>query len=90
MVAKAKSFAQTEPELDVDEPRIRSRLNQKRSKPEHNPEGETEEKLKQQRVRDRVWSSKLKKRKRKDLTVEEVEDIVAAAQEPYKHHKDIC
>ena len=55
----------------------------------HNAEGETEEKLKQQRVRDRVWSSKLKKRRRKDLSIEEVEAIVAAAEEPFKHHKDI-
>ena len=57
--------------------------------PEHNPEGETEERLKQERVRDRVWSSKLKKRRRKDLTIEEVEAIVAAAKEPYMHHKDV-
>lgn len=41
-------------------------------------------------VNDRVWTCKFKKRHRKDLTVDEIERIVANSQEPMLHHKDIA
>ena len=74
----------------MDAPAVRSRWGHKLSKPDHNQEGETEGSLKQQRVKDQVWTSKIKKRHRKDLTIEEMEAIVAATHLPFRHHKDVA
>ena len=68
----------------------RTRVGLKHSRPEHNAEGETEGKLKQLRDIDRVWTCKLKKRHRKDLSIEEIEEILEAAKQPYRLHKDIA
>jgi len=62
----------------------------KKSKPSHNLEGQTEEDLKQQTRRDQVWKRKYKKRHRKDLTIEELEAIVAATRQPHRLHVDIA
>ena len=60
------------------------------SKPAHNKEGNSEKKLREMYDNDRVWTCKLKKRHRKDLTIEEIKEIVAAAQEPFHLQKDIA
>ena len=69
---------------------VRSMKGQKRSKPNHNLEGEQEGVLKQERKKDRVWASKFKKRHRKDLSVEELEEILEETKKPYLLFKDIA
>ena len=46
--------------------------------------------MKQQYNSDRVWTCRIKKRHRKDLSIEEIEEIVDAAKEPFRYHKDIA
>ena len=74
----------------MDNSVLRERWGQKLSKPEHNAEGKSEQSLQKQTYQDRVWGSKFKKRHRKDLSLEEVEAIVAATKQPYCHHKDVA
>ena len=46
--------------------------------------------MKQQRQKDCVFKTRFKKRHRKDLTVEEVEDIIEATKQPYRLHNDVA
>ena len=71
-------------------PQGRTRKGLKLSKPAHNLEGVSEKELKQMRDADRVWACQLKKRHRKDLSVEEVQAIVAQSKLPFRHHKDVA
>ena len=68
----------------------RTRKGIRLSKPDHNGEGVTEGKLKLMRDKDRVWTCKLKKRHRKDLSIEEIEAIAADSRKSYVYHKDIA
>ena len=68
----------------------RSRLGQKRSKPSHNAEGCTEAQLRQLSELERAPCRKFKKRCRKDLNSKEIAEIIAAAKEPFRLHKDIA
>ena len=61
-----------------------------KSKPSHNIEGRTENELKKQAMYEKGPNNKLKKRKRKDLTPEEIETIVAATNKPFHKYKDVA
>ena len=90
IVEKAKRYAEEEPAEALDGPQGRTRKGHKLSKAAHNEEGMPESKLKQLRVADKVWTCKLKKRHRKDLSVEEIQAIVRESEEPFRYHKDIA
>ena len=68
----------------------RSRIGFKRSKPSHNIEGVSEKELRLRRQQDSRAGRKFKKRHRKDLTADEIEEIIAASKEPYRIHADIA
>ena len=68
----------------------RSRRGQKKSKPTDNAEGLKEKDLRRRRDQDTVASCKYKKRHRKDLTAEEIEQIVEATKVPFRLYKDIA
>ena len=87
---RAKLYLPNEAGEEIPERPHRSRIGEKRSKPEHNLENLSESDLRKQRVEDQVWSCKFKKRKRRDLTVAEIEGIVSACKEPYRLHKDVA
>ena len=46
--------------------------------------------MKQQSLQDKAHYRKFKKRNRKDLSYDEIEQLLAAAREPYRLHKDIA
>ena len=62
----------------------------KRSKPDHNQEGRSEAEIKRQSRQDLVPCHKFKKRHRKELNAREIEEIVAAAKQPFQYHKDVA
>lgn len=62
----------------------------KRSTASHNIEGRTEKDLKRQAQTDKAFYRKFKKRHRKDLSSEEIRQIVEAAKQPFKSHKDVA
>ena len=90
ITSRSEQAARGEPIQEEVEQRARSRKGLKRSKPIHNLEQESEKELKRQRQSDSVWKSTFKKRLRKDLSVEEIENIIAATKQPYKLHTDIA
>ena len=80
---KAQREAESETkDIVANEPPVRSK-GLKRSRPEHNDEGRTEGDLREQADKERGASSKLKKRHRKLLSADEIEQIVAACKEPF-------
>ena len=79
-----------EPEVELVGPPGRQRRGHKWSKKQHNAEGLTEGSLNIQSKKDKAMCRKYKKRHRKDLTPEEIEAIVAAANVPFRLHKDIA
>ena len=85
-------MALAEHEVDADEglDQNRQRRGLKLSKPSHNVEGRSERDLQAQNNLDKGVSSKLKKRRRKDLSVADVECIVASASKPYNLLKDVA
>ena len=46
--------------------------------------------LREQRNQQEVVYKRAKKKRRSDLTVEEIEEILQAVQEPYRTHRDIA
>ena len=87
---KAKLKADDDPDDQLIEEPGRRRGGYKRSKKQHNAEGETEGSLKRQSKKDKAQYRKYKKRHRKDLSPEEIEAIVTAAKVPHRLHKDIA
>ena len=83
-------YALPEPEAqDVERP-ARSRSGLSKSKPGQNAEGRTEAQLKRQSQLDRAFYSNQKKRHRKDLSYEEIKQVLEATKQPYRLHKDIA
>ena len=78
ITTRSEQAAHSEPIQEMEDQRARSLKGLKKSKPSHNMEHATEKELKRQRQSDNVWKKKFKKRHRKDLSVEELEDIIAA------------
>ena len=79
---RAKMLAEAEPEELHHEAGQRERRGHKRSMPRHNGEGMLEADLREQRLVDRVPCRNFKKRHLKDLSEQEVDDIVALTQQP--------
>ena len=50
----------------------------------------TEDEFKQQQRKEKAMCSRFKRRYRKDLSVDELEKIVAATKQPFRLHKDIA
>jgi len=73
---RAKRLVDVEPAAEMDAVIPRSRKGQKRSTAAHNVEGLKEEELRELRIIDRVPCRKFKKRHLKDLTEEEVDEII--------------
>lgn len=88
--SKAKRLVPEEPAVDRGNAVPRSRKGQKRSKASHNPEGLRESELKELRLIESAPCKYYKKRHLKNLTDEEVEEIIAAAKKPGWFRTDIA
>jgi hypothetical protein len=87
---KAERFASQEAaELFIDA-NPRSRRGHKRSKAEHNAEGLKEEELRELRIIDSAPCRRYKKRRLRELSDEEVAEIIADSQRPGWLKKDIA
>ena len=90
ILEKAKTYAdivdQDAPDQDGNQ---RSRSH-KKSTAAHNVERRTEKDLKQQGDRDKGMGTKLRKRHRRELSADEIADIVAATRKPYHKIKDVA
>ena len=60
------------------------------SRPSHNAAHMTEKKLKEQADEERRICRRLKKRRRRDLSPDEIDAIVEATKQPYKLQKDVA
>ena len=76
-------------ELFIDE-NPRSRRGHKRSKAEHNAEGLKEEELRELRIIDSAPCRRYKKRRLKELSDEEVDEIIADSKRPGWLKKDVA
>ena len=79
---RANSLANVEPEAVAQEPSGRSRRGHKRSMPKHNVDGESEAALREQNLKDKAPRRNFKRRHRKDLSEQEVNEIVALSNKP--------
>ena len=68
----------------------RSRWGLKKSKPSHNPEGLLEKELRLRENLDKGFQHKYRKRHRTELSVNEIEEIVATTKEPHRHQVDVA
>ena len=87
---RSQQFAATVPIEPTQAPGPRSRRGLSRSRPGQNLEGLTEGELKRQRQHDRADCRKYKKRTRKDLSCDEIEELLNAAKEQHRLHKDLA
>ena len=78
IVERSRVYADNEPEELLQNVGARTLRGTKRSKSSHNIEGRTEDDLRKQRHHEKAPCRKFKKRHRKDLSLEEVEEIVNA------------
>ena len=78
IVERSRVYADNEPEELLQNVEARTPRGTKRSNSSHNIEGRTEDDLRKQRHYEKAPSRKFKKRHRKDLSLEEVEEIVNA------------
>ena len=90
VTTRSELAAQQEPIQEVAEQRERSLKGLKKSRPIHNLEHASEKELKQERQKDSVFKNRFKKRYRKDLSVEEIEEIIVATKQPYRLHKEVA
>ena len=79
---RANSWANVEPEAAAQAPSGRSRRGHKRSLPKHNIDGLSEAAMREQSLRDKAPCRNFKRRHRKDLTQQEVDEIVALSNKP--------
>ena len=86
----AKQYAEPELTVAVQDEQQRTKVGKKRSKAAHNAEGVEEAELKKWRIEDKGLCRKYKKRHRKDLTPEEIDEIIRVASEPFALHKVIA
>ena len=78
------------PDEPVQEGDRRTRKGHKKSKTSDNPQGKTLKELREIDAQQEVKGNRAKKRKLIDLSVDEMEAIVAAAGQPYRLQKDVA
>ena len=76
--------------IEVVQNMERSRKGCKKSKRSHNIEGRSEKELQQQARHEKGPNNKLKKRKRKDLIPNEIEEVVNATEKPFHRYQDVA
>ena len=90
IVQRSQEHAVPEPDVDDNDRPERSRKGLRNSRRGQNAEGRTEAQLRHQSQQDKAHCRKYKKRSRKDLSYEEIEQVIAATKQPYLLHKDIA
>ena len=81
---------EAEPQVSISNDRTRTLRGRKKSTAKHNVEGLSEGELKRQRRQEAALCRKYKKRHRKDLSSEELEEIILATKQPFMLLKDIA
>ena len=90
ILERAKAYADNIDEGVPDQDGNQRSRSQKKSKAIHNIEQRSEKDLKQQGDRDKGMGTKLRKRHRRELSADEIADIVAATKKPYCQIKDVA